>query len=336
MSNFELTEDLLTGIEDVDTQHRMLLELADDIVETADDEKGAAFFERTSAFLKDYVAYHFASEEMAMLQYKYPKFDAHRQHHANIGVELESLVLKVRAKGFTKEVNAQYCFFVEDHLVRHIRTYDREMATFFRTHNIQVSLPKSRTSPQSGFDPELDSSNARDVPTQSTQADRTIPHLPGRRQTTEKPATFSHVNCIPFAPMRILIVEDDMTSRFLLRKMLEPLGRCEVAVNGKEAVEAFQHAHETGTPYTLVCLDVMMPEMDGHAVLKVLRAQEEFRAIPPSRAAKIVMTTALRDLDNMNDAYRERCDGYLAKPIVRDKLLGLLMDLGLITVRADT
>ena len=135
--------------------------------------------------------------------------------------------------------------------------------------------------------------------------------------------------------MRILIVEDDMTSRLLLSKMLEPFGTCDVAVNGKEAVDAFQRARESAEPYALVCLDIMMPEMDGQAALKAIRAQEGALALPPSRAAKIVMTTALHDLDNVTNAYRELCDGYLVKPISREKLVGLLKELDLLTLRED-
>ncbi|HEX7501078.1 MAG TPA: response regulator, partial [Polyangia bacterium] len=77
--------------------------------------------------------------------------------------------------------------------------------------------------------------------------------------------------------MRILIVEDDMTSRILLRKMLEPFGSCDMAVNGKEAVEAFRQAQEADEPYALVCLDIMMPELDGQEALQAMRAQEDAR-----------------------------------------------------------
>jgi len=135
--------------------------------------------------------------------------------------------------------------------------------------------------------------------------------------------------------MRILIVEDDMTSRLLLRKMLESLGACDVAVNGKEAVEAFRLASEQREPYALVCLDIMMPEMDGQAALKAIRALEQDAGRLPSQAAKIVMTTALRDIENVTNAYRELCDGYLVKPIVRDKLVSLLKELDLLTSNAN-
>jgi two-component system, chemotaxis family, chemotaxis protein CheY len=136
--------------------------------------------------------------------------------------------------------------------------------------------------------------------------------------------------------MRILVVEDDLTSRLLLMKMLEPLfGSCDFAVNGKEAVEAFRQAQESGQRYGLVCLDIMMPEMDGQEALKAMRAEESARFLPPSRAAKIVMTTALRDLDHVTNAHRELCDGYLVKPIQREKLVAQLKELDLLPLREE-
>jgi two-component system chemotaxis response regulator CheY len=129
--------------------------------------------------------------------------------------------------------------------------------------------------------------------------------------------------------MRILIVEDDMISCLLLRKILEPFGTCDVAVNGKEAVQACRLALDSGASYELVCLDIMMPEMDGQTALKVIRGHEAAVGCPPSRAAKIVMTTALHDIEDVTNPYRELCDGYLVKPIQRDKLVALLRELGL-------
>jgi two-component system, chemotaxis family, chemotaxis protein CheY len=135
--------------------------------------------------------------------------------------------------------------------------------------------------------------------------------------------------------MRILIAEDDTTSRLLLRKMLEPFGTCDVAINGKEALELFRAASEQEQKYALVCLDIMMPEMDGQATLKAMRALEQQAGRLPSQSSKIVMTTALRDIENVTTAYRELCDGYLVKPIQRDKLIALLRELDLLVLRED-
>jgi len=130
--------------------------------------------------------------------------------------------------------------------------------------------------------------------------------------------------------MKTLIVEDDFTSRLLLQEYLKDYGSSHVAVNGVEAVDAVSIALENGDPYDLICMDIMMPEMDGHSALRELRMLEEIREIPPSRRAKIIMTTALGSMKDVMEAYNDACDGYLLKPIVRAVFLKELHDLGLI------
>ena len=130
--------------------------------------------------------------------------------------------------------------------------------------------------------------------------------------------------------MKTLIVEDDFTSRLLLQELLNSYGPSHIAVNGKEAVEAVRLALEAGEPYDLICLDIMMPEMDGQEALRQIREQEEARGILSSNGAKIVMTTALADLKSVSAAYHSLCDAYLTKPIQKAKLLQELHGLKLI------
>ena len=66
--------------------------------------------------------------------------------------------------------------------------------------------------------------------------------------------------------MKALIVDDDFVSRLLLQKVLMAYGEAHIAVNGKEAVEAFTAALRLGSSYDVICLDIMMPEMDGQDV----------------------------------------------------------------------
>ena len=127
--------------------------------------------------------------------------------------------------------------------------------------------------------------------------------------------------------MKSLIVEDDFTSRLLLQELLAPYGECHVAINGREAVSAYHMALDAGKPYDLVCLDIMMPEMDGHAALKEMRALEELKGIDSTYGARIIMTTSLGDVKNVAAAYMAMCDGYLVKPVDKAKLLGLLDEL---------
>jgi two-component system chemotaxis response regulator CheY len=131
--------------------------------------------------------------------------------------------------------------------------------------------------------------------------------------------------------MKTLIVEDDFISRLLMQDFLKGYGQCHIAVNGKEAVEAARVALDTGEPYDLICMDIMMPEMNGQQALKLIRANEEAAAVDTSRWSKIVMTTALQDHQNVSGACQGLCDAYLIKPIDRAKFLDELRKLGLIS-----
>ena len=130
--------------------------------------------------------------------------------------------------------------------------------------------------------------------------------------------------------MRTLIVEDDFTCRKIMQKFLAPYGECDIAVDGKEAVQAFKEALKNKTPYDLICLDIMMPELDGHGVLKEVRALEVQHGISDQNNVKVIMTIALSDSKNFINAYQEKCEGYLIKPIDRNKLHDLLVFLKLI------
>ena len=68
--------------------------------------------------------------------------------------------------------------------------------------------------------------------------------------------------------MKTLIVEDDFTSRLLLQELLKKYGRSHIAVNGLEAVEAVRLALDENEPYDLICLDILMPQMDGQLALR--------------------------------------------------------------------
>jgi two-component system, chemotaxis family, chemotaxis protein CheY len=130
--------------------------------------------------------------------------------------------------------------------------------------------------------------------------------------------------------MKTLIVEDDNTSHLLLSEILKSFGPAQRAMNGKEAVEAVRTALESGEPYDLICLDIMMPEMDGQEALQQIRALEKAREVLSSSRAKIIMTTALSDPRNVVEAFSGLADAYLVKPIDKARLLGELRKLKLI------
>lgn len=130
--------------------------------------------------------------------------------------------------------------------------------------------------------------------------------------------------------MRILIAEDDFLGRRLMQFYLSEYGSCDIAVNGTEAVELFKLGFDEGKPYDLICLDIMMPLMDGQTALKFIRDHEKVMGIQGSQGAKIIMTTALDDFDNIKNAFTEQCEAYLVKPIEKDKIVETLRKLDLL------
>ncbi len=131
--------------------------------------------------------------------------------------------------------------------------------------------------------------------------------------------------------MRILIVEDDFVSRQILETLLSPHGQCHTAVDGEEAVQSFRMAHKEGTPYDLICLDIMMPNMDGQEALKRIRGIEKEKGLKSPEEVKVVMVTALDDPKSVVEAYyRGGATSYIVKPIEKDKLLDEIRAFGLI------
>ena len=133
--------------------------------------------------------------------------------------------------------------------------------------------------------------------------------------------------------MKYLIVEDDFAARRLLKRYLSDYGDCDIAVDGHEAVEAFRQAMDEKEPYDLICLDIMMPNMDGREALRAIRQIEHEHGTDGLDGVKVIMTTALGDSNNVIGSFREGCEAYMVKPVEKDKLLEEMESLGLIEPR---
>lgn len=134
----------------------------------------------------------------------------------------------------------------------------------------------------------------------------------------------------PAPRARYLIVDDDAVCRMLLRDMLAPYAECDMAYDGREAIDAVRLAIDDGRPYDLICLDIMMPGLSGHETLEAIRQLESQRGVLGSDGVKVVMTTALRDAKHCTQAFREGCESYVIKPIREQHLLATLENLGVL------
>ena len=130
--------------------------------------------------------------------------------------------------------------------------------------------------------------------------------------------------------MKILLAEDDYVTRKAMDSFLSKYGECDVTVDGMEAVDAFMLALEEDDPYDLVCLDIMMPVMDGYQALMGIRNLEKERDIPKEKQVKVIMTTALNDEKNVKMAFELVCTIYSGKPIDQVRFEQALKKLGLV------
>src|SRR5476651_289335 len=120
--------------------------------------------------------------------------------------------------------------------------------------------------------------------------------------------------------MRILIVEDDEVSGLFLQKTLSQYGDCDMTIDGMEALDAYLIALQDDMPYDLICLDIMIPKVNGIKVLKSIREMERKKRVKKDKHVKVIVITALAETEFVNESLTEGYDVYVAKPINKKTL----------------
>jgi two-component system chemotaxis response regulator CheY len=130
-------------------------------------------------------------------------------------------------------------------------------------------------------------------------------------------------------PMRSLVVDDARVTQLILERILTSYGDCQVAKNATEAIHAFGQALEERRPYDLICLDMGLPDFGGLELLTQIRAREEERSVSEDQRVRVIAITANSDSATVK-AFTEMGDGYILKPINRERLIRNIANLGLI------
>ena len=132
----------------------------------------------------------------------------------------------------------------------------------------------------------------------------------------------------PIAPARglsILVAEDNEINALLMRSLLTRLGHhAVISTHGEEALESWQAARSAGAPYDLVLMDIQMPQLDGIETTKRIRSLE---AGQPGRQTPILALTANTLVEDRYACFEAGMDGFLIKPLDRDKLAEALAGL---------
>jgi two-component system chemotaxis response regulator CheY len=116
-----------------------------------------------------------------------------------------------------------------------------------------------------------------------------------------------------------------------LENALKSFGSCDAVTNGVEAVAGFRRALDKARPYDLICMDIMMPELNGQDALRQIRHIEKTMDVPAADEVTVVMTTALSETRQVADAlFKGGASAYFVKPIHIDYFIRELKSLNLI------
>jgi len=128
--------------------------------------------------------------------------------------------------------------------------------------------------------------------------------------------------------MKVLVAEDDVASGKFMQKLLIKYGDVVVARDGIAAVDEFVNAVNSNERFDLVCMDIMMPKIDGYKALASIRDAERKLGLARDSRCKVIMISALDegfDDNYASDDYEE----YMCKPIDIIKFDSVIKKLGL-------
>jgi CheY-like chemotaxis protein len=129
-------------------------------------------------------------------------------------------------------------------------------------------------------------------------------------------------------PVSILLVEDDPAHAAMVQRSLEDFrvaNRITLVTDGQQALDHLLPDETDPSPRPrpdLILLDLRLPKVDGHEVLKRIKADESLRSIPT-----VVLTTSSAEAD-LARAYAQGADSYLVKPVGYDEFTGLMEAFG--------
>ena len=154
------------------------------------------------------------------------------------------------------------------------------------------------------------------IPWKPTEATETVV-TPEEVHEAKSPSLFPKLSEQSSPSANILIVEDNDDLRQYLESLLTPYFRVVTARNGKEGLEKLEELFSID----LVLTDLMMPQMDGMALLDAMKKDQQLRQLP------VVMLTAKTGLTEKLQALRLGVHDYLTKPFEEEELLARIENL---------
>ncbi len=132
MHRFEIGPEAETGNADIDGQLQTLFAMANEILFLPAPEPGSPGFRRAVSFLFSFLEYHFASEELVMLERGYPSRRFHAAFHDHVRRESAKIAASLSRRFSIEETRSAIFFLLEDWVVYHVGEADRQLADHLR------------------------------------------------------------------------------------------------------------------------------------------------------------------------------------------------------------
>ena len=129
----EWRDDLLTGVEEIDRQHKELFAHFNALLAACNQGKGRTEIDRLLGFLRNYVAIHFAAEEEIQVASGFPDYGLHRAAHRRFTADLDRLVSQLQSEGPSLPLVIETNQMLVAWLIQHICKMDKALAEFLRT-----------------------------------------------------------------------------------------------------------------------------------------------------------------------------------------------------------
>ena len=128
------TDDLKTGIESFDQDHKKLLALINNVRASVLCDTGEEFERQTLQELLEYTRSHFAREEQLMLEHDYPDYEGHKAQHDQMAYDVECLVKVYETKG--SKILPDLADYLTRWLKQHINGTDKKYMEFFQEKGV--------------------------------------------------------------------------------------------------------------------------------------------------------------------------------------------------------
>ena len=139
MAKIEWDDSLSIGIEEIDDQHKMLIQRLNDLSAAVEMMRGEIEIMKTIQFMIDYTDFHFSSEEKHMAEQNYPGLEFQQAQHAEFKNSLNRLLDDFEDEDVTRELTNSINTFLGNWLIKHIKGVDLKFSQFLKEENPTAS-----------------------------------------------------------------------------------------------------------------------------------------------------------------------------------------------------